>query len=290
MRLNYRYRAYSADDFASFGSKDYSQISISPTDDQRADANAICHHRKVDALVWKRAPAINLLDAGVDPDTTCQILDIGRTVLTEWRRAFSAEGCAFFGLNDYSQRERHLTFAQEVALKKHFTEHPPLKAGEISAYILAEYGQNYSALGAAKLMKRIGFVFSKPIAPATQADKDAQRIFIDWYEAPRRSLGDDETILYSDAVHPEYQIRPAHGCFPKDQKTASKTTSGRMRVNIQAALDLETLELIFVQGEKINAITTRQMPEKIEKAYPTMAVIRVILNNACYPPLNYQPR
>ena len=56
-------RAYSADGFASFGLKDYSQASISLTDDQRADIKAICRRRKVDALVWKRAKAINLLDA-----------------------------------------------------------------------------------------------------------------------------------------------------------------------------------------------------------------------------------
>ena len=66
-------------------------------------------------------------------------------------------------------------------------------------------------------------------------------------------------------MHPEYQSRPAHGWFPKGQKTAIKTTSGRKRVNIQGALDLETLELTRVQGETINAETTLQLPKKIEK-------------------------
>ena len=89
-------RAYSVDGFASFGLKDYSQASISLTDDQRADIKAICRRRKVDALVWKRAQAITLLDAKNDPKTICQVLDIGRIVLTEWCRAFSAEGLAFF--------------------------------------------------------------------------------------------------------------------------------------------------------------------------------------------------
>ena len=56
-------RAYSTDGFASFGLKDYSQASISLTDDQRADINAICRRRKLDAMDWKRAQAITLLDA-----------------------------------------------------------------------------------------------------------------------------------------------------------------------------------------------------------------------------------
>ena len=95
-------------------------------------------------------------------------------------------------------------------------------------------------------------------------------------------MGNNETILFADAVHPEYQSRPTHGWFPKDQKTAIKTTSGRKRINIQGAFDLETSKLIFVQGEKINAITTRQMLEKIEEAYATLSVIHVILDNARY--------
>ena len=111
----------------------------------------------------------------------------------------------------------HLTFAQEEALKKHLTEHPHLKAGEFCAYILAEYGQNYSASGAAKLMKRLGFVYKKPIPLSTQADEEAQQAFIDLYEGLSNSLLPNEKVLFVDAVHPEYQSRPAHGWFPKDQ-------------------------------------------------------------------------
>ena len=275
-------RAYSADGFASFGLKDYSQASISLTDDQRADIKAICRRRKVDALVWKRAQAINLLDAKKDPKTICQVLDIGRTVLTEWCRAFSAEGLAFFGLNDYSKREGHLTFEQEKALKKHFTDNPPSDTHVIRAYILAEYGQQFSISGATKLMKRMDFVYKKPIALAMQADEVAQQAFMDWYENLLNSLLPNDEVLFSDAVHPEYQSRPAHGWFPKNQKTAIKTTSGRKRFNLQGALNLDGLKFISVQGERINAQTTLQLLKKIEITYPLAYLIHVILDNARY--------
>jgi hypothetical protein len=55
-----------------------------------------------------------------------------------------------------------------------------------------------------------------------------------------KGLAADEMVVFSDAVHPEHQSRPAHGWFPKGQKTALKATSGRKRLNIQGALDLET--------------------------------------------------
>ncbi|MFT5067783.1 MAG: hypothetical protein ACI9TA_003416 [Reinekea sp.] len=49
------------------------------TEEQRSALQAICRQRKVDALVWKRARAFLLLDAGYDAKTICEILDIGPT-------------------------------------------------------------------------------------------------------------------------------------------------------------------------------------------------------------------
>ena len=90
----------------------------------------------------------------------------------------------------------------------------------------------------------------------------------------------NDKILFVDAVYPEYQSLPAHGWFPKDQKKAIRTTSGHKRLNIHGALDLETSEFIFVEAEKINAETTQQLSEIIEKFYSTMTVIHVMLDNA----------
>ncbi len=77
---------------------------VALTEDQRAALEKLCRRRKVDALVWKRARAFILLDAGVDASTICFILAIGPTVLTEWKFAFAGAGLSFFRLNDYSQR------------------------------------------------------------------------------------------------------------------------------------------------------------------------------------------
>ncbi len=97
---------------------------VSLTDDERAALEMLCRCRKVEALVWKRARAFILLDAGYDPKIVCEILDIGPSVLMEWRFAYKADGLAFFGLKDYSPREGHLSFPQEEAVKEHFSEHP----------------------------------------------------------------------------------------------------------------------------------------------------------------------
>jgi hypothetical protein len=129
--------------------------SISLTDADRSKLRAIVRQRKAPVLVWKRAQSLLLLDAGEDAAVVCRMLDIGPTVLGEWRGSFSTEGLSFLGLKDYSQRQGHLSIVQENKLKVHFSDSPARNADEICAYILAEYGQSYCALGAAKLMRRL---------------------------------------------------------------------------------------------------------------------------------------
>ena len=53
-------------------------------------------------------------------------------------------------------------------------------------------------------------------------------------------------------------------------------------MNIQGALDLEAFQFTFVEGEKINAQTTRQMLEKLEAKNPDITAIHVFLDNARY--------
>lgn len=194
---------------------------ISLTDDQRAALEAICRRRKVDALVWKRARAFLLLDAGEDAGTVCRILD-----MTEWRFAFAGAGLSFFGLKDYSQRQGHLTVAQEQSVKDHFSEHPARNVDDVCAHILAEYGQCYSPSGAAKLMRRLEFEYKNPRLLPAQADEAKQAAFIASYEALMQSLAPDEMVVFSDAVQPEHQSRPAHGWF--SQREAREAVSRRV--------------------------------------------------------------
>jgi transposase len=75
-------------------------------------------------------------------------------------------GLPFFGLKDYSQCQCqcqcHFSAEQEKSLKTHFTNNHALNADEISAYILAEYGQSYCPSGAVELMQRLGFTYPCP--------------------------------------------------------------------------------------------------------------------------------
>jgi hypothetical protein len=54
------------------------------------------------------------------------------------------------------------------------------------------------------------------------------------------SLGNDEVVLFADAVHPTHAARPV-GCWaPKQDKLAIEQTSGRERIKIHGAINLES--------------------------------------------------
>ena len=71
-------------------------------------------------------------------------------------------------------------------------------------------------------------------------DESKQTAFIAAYENLLDSPAPDEAVLFVDAVHPTHATRPV-GCWTtKQENLAIEQTSGRQRLNIHGAIDLET--------------------------------------------------
>ena len=117
---------------------------------------------------------------------------------------------------------------------------------------------------------------------AAQANVDAQEAFIAAHERLMNRLGADEAVYFADAVHPEYQSRPAYGWVRKGDKVAVKRTTGRKRINLHGALCLEDFDCQIVEGESISAETTVRLLEKLSARNPGKSKIHVILDNARY--------
>jgi hypothetical protein len=73
---------------------------------------------------------------------------------------------------------------------------------------------------------------------------------------PSEFFGDDEAALFVDAVHPTHAARPV-GCWaPKQDKLAIEQTSGRERIDIHGAINLETGQTRMIDVETVNAAST----------------------------------
>ena len=91
-------------------------------------------------------------------------------------------------------------------------------------------------------------------------------------------------------IQPMPRAPPAAG-RPKQEKLAispqmrsicREQTSGRQRINIHGAIDLETGRTRMIEAETIDAASTIRLLASIEALYPMLALIHVFLDNARY--------
>ena len=85
-----------------------------------------------------------------------------------------------------------------------------------------------------------------------------------------------------DGVHPEHNTLAAYGWLKKGEERKLKTNSGRQRVNLHGAINIETLEVKIVESKSVNGSSTIELLKKIEGSCPFAALIYVILDNARY--------
>ena len=100
------------------------------------------------------------------------------------------------------------------------------------------------------------------------------------YEALLNALGGDELVIFVDAVHPTHIARPV-GCWaPKGSKLALSQTTGRDRLNLHSAIDLETGKTIIREELKVDALSAISLLEGIEARYQDKRCVHVFLDNA----------
>ena len=114
------------------------------------------------------------------------------------------------------------------------------------------------------------------------ANEAAQAAHIEAYEALLNGLEADEVVYFIGAVHPEYQSRSAHGWFRRGSKPAIASTSGRARMNVHGALNLETGHFAQVEKTTVDAQSTIQLLQKLLMANPSKQTIHIFADNARY--------
>jgi transposase len=132
------------------------------------------------------------------------------------------------------------------------------------------------------LLHHLELEYHEPNTIPRKLDKEKQRAFIASYEKLLNSLGDDEAVLFADAVHPTHAARPV-GCWaPSQEKLAIGQASGRQRINIHGAINLETGQTRMIEALTIDAASTVRLLQLIEALYPMLARFHLFLDNARY--------
>src|SRR6202049_1490863 len=229
----------------------------------------------------RRANALVLLDDGWSCREVAAAFLLNDDTIRGWHKVFEQRGIEGLTSFDMGGSAGFLSTAQEDALKAYVGATLPRSTRQVGAWIEQEFGLVYeSRSGLIALLHRLGLAYHKPNVIARKLDVARQKAFIESYEKLLNSLGDNEAVLFADAVHPTHAARPA-GCWaPKQEKLAIEQTSGRQRINIHGAIDLETGQTRMIEALTIDAASTIRLLESIEAMYPMLALMHVFLDNA----------
>ena len=234
--------------------------------------------------VARRANALLLLDDGLPFAQVAKVLYLHNDTVRGWYKQYQTGGWDLVASNDWQGGQSRMTVAQEAVLIAWLEGRVCRSVAEVRAYILAEFGIHYAHSGCVKLLRRLGFEYRKPRAVPRVADPEDQAAFIAFYTGLIKYLQPDEAVYFADAVHPEHQSKPASEAFPekvdrlfrfgnakkscgwfkKGSNPAVNTTSGRGRVNVHAALNLENFDTPFVAPDTVNGVSAAQLLAKIE--------------------------
>jgi transposase len=232
--------------------------------------------------VARRANAILLLDKGWSYADVSEALLLDDSTLRLWHKAYAEGGVDNLIMFDLKGGFSSLTAEQVEEVRAWATKALPGSTSEVGAFIKERFGVDYGRSGLIKLMGRIGFVWRAPEAIPAKTDAKAQEAFIERHDNLRNHLGPDEAIVYADAVHPTHQVQYAGQWQPRDARCAIAANSGRRRLNLHGAIDLETGMTRIVEVAMVDALSTIALFEALERAYPAMRRIHVFLDNARY--------
>jgi len=251
--------------------------------EDRRQLIALARDGSAASRVTRRANALVLLDNGWNCQEVADALLLNDDTVRGWHKLFEQRGIEGLTSFDVGGSASFLNAAQEEVLKAHVGTMLPRSTREIGAFIEREFGLVYeSCSGLIALLHRLGLEYHKPQVIARKLDEDKQRTFIESYDKLLNSLGNDEAVLFADAVHPTHAARPV-GCWaPKQDQLAIEQTSGRERINIHGAINLETGQTRMIDVQTVDAASTIALLEAIEALYPLLALIHVFLDNARY--------
>jgi transposase len=249
---------------------------------ERADFLRIVKDGREEHRVSRRANALLLLDDGMSYEQVAKVLYLDDSTVRAWRKSYEEAGVESTYAFDLKGSASLLSKLQTDELRVWVTQVLPETTEVVGKFILDRFGLEYGKSGLIKLMHRIGFDWKKPETIPAKIDAETQREFIEAYEDLRNCLGPDETMVFADAVHPTHQSSPGGRWLPRDARCAVPVSSGRERINLHGAIDLETGATRIIEVETVDAKSSIALFSSLEMAFPTMTKIHVYLDNARY--------
>ena len=235
--------------------------------EDRADLIALARDGSAAHRLARRANALVLLDDGWNCERVAAALFLDDDTIRKWHGLFVEDGLEGLTRFEAGGSACQLNDEQQDKLKAWVRAVLPRTTRQVGAWIGKEFGYVYAGRsGLIALLHHIQLEYHKPTVIPRKLNEEKQKAFIASYEKLMNSLGEDEAVLFADAVHPTHAVRPA-GCWaPKHENLAIEQTSGRQRINIHGAINLETGQTRMIEALTVDAASTIRLLEWIRGA------------------------
>jgi len=238
-------------------------------------------HKKADRKQRDKIKGILLLNRGYEYSEIAEILLIDHSTLWRWYESYISKGIEGLMQDNYTGGTSKLTERQQTKLIEHLESKMYLSAKEICAFVKKTFKVNYTPKGMTSLLHQLGFTYKKPKHIPGKADIEAQKAFIKKYRRLQKNKTPDDKIYFMDGVHPMHNSQPAYGWIRKGHDMALKANTGRQRINLNGAYNLEDHTVVIQEAEMINGQSTVSLLSEMLRKQP-LGMIYIILDNARY--------
>ena len=239
-------------------------------------------HKKSDRKrVIDKIKAILMLNSGYSYELIAEVLLIDDSTIRRWYTRYKEDGIEGLLADFYLGGGSYLTEKQQKALIEQLESHVYLTAKEICAYVLKRFKIDYTVKGMTDLLHSLGFRYKKPKHVPGKANIDNQVEFIAAYEKLKKNKKHEDRIYFMDGVHPLHNSQPAYGWIRTGTDMVLQSNTGRERLNLNGAYNIEDHTAVVQEAESINAQLTVSLLKEMMKNQP-LGLLYVILDNARY--------
>jgi transposase len=229
-----------------------------------------------------RIKTISMLDLGFTYSEISSALFLDDSTLRRYYKEFLDSGLDGLLEDNHKPYNGKMDEEQEKILTKAIKENFYHSSVEIVVLIKELFGIDYSPQGLVHTLKRLGFSYKKTKLVPSKADPEKQLDFLAKYNEIKSNLSEKDKIYFLDGVHQLHNAQAGYCWIYKGTEKEVKANTGRNRININGALNVDDKELIFRDDETINAQSTINLLTEIEEKNPDAEKIYLIVDNARY--------
>ena len=229
-----------------------------------------------------RINAIILLGTGWTQIEVAEALLLDERTIRRYVKAYKENGIQGLLEVRFQGGLAYLDTDEINRLDKHLQQTLYLQVADIQQYIKETFDVSYTISGVTQLLHRMNYVYKKPKHVPGKANREDQEAFLGTYHQLKDDKRPDDPIYFMDAAHPQHNSVPSYGWIKQGQEAEIKANCGRQRLNINGAIDIETMTVVYRFDDTINADSTLALFEQLERKHPASEVINVIADNARY--------